>query len=197
MPMSFFNRTKIGRIISRVTSDCEAMRIGVQDVLFVTLVGVGQMAVSAAFMLYYDVVMFAVVAAMTPVMWGLNRYFRRRLSRTYRDVQESFSRITSTLAESANGIRVTQGFVREELNARLFGDLVRDHAQEVQRVRVVGHLVENLAVNQFGLVEFSLPVKLDRVVESLRHGSFGPDHGWESAGIGPRKYERAGDLVHP
>ncbi|MBI3865908.1 MAG: ABC transporter ATP-binding protein, partial [Planctomycetia bacterium] len=28
MPMSFFNRTKIGRIISRVTSDCEAMRIG-------------------------------------------------------------------------------------------------------------------------------------------------------------------------
>src|SRR5229473_899828 len=43
MPMSFFNRTKIGRIISRVTSDCEAMRIGVQDVLFVTLVGLGQM----------------------------------------------------------------------------------------------------------------------------------------------------------
>lgn len=129
MPMSFFNRTKIGRIISRVTSDCEAMRIGVQDVLFVTLVGLGQMVVSAAFMLYYDVVMFAVVAAMTPVMWGLNRYFRRRLSRSYRDIQESFSRVTSTLAESVNGIRVTQGFVREDLNARLFQDLVSDHAR--------------------------------------------------------------------
>src|SRR5207248_6158991 len=98
MPMSFFNRTKIGRIISRVTSDCEAMRIGVQDVLFVTLVGLGQMIVSAAFMLYYDRIMFAVVAAMTPVMWGLNRYFRRRLSRTYRDVQESFRRITLAVA---------------------------------------------------------------------------------------------------
>jgi ATP-binding cassette subfamily B protein len=129
MPMSFFNRTKIGKIISRVTSDCEAMRIGVQDVLFVTLVGVGQMIVSAAFMLYYDVVMFAVVFAMSPVIWGLNRYFRKRLSRAYRDIQESFSRVTSTLAESVNGIRVTKGFVREELNGHLFRDLVRDHAR--------------------------------------------------------------------
>jgi ATP-binding cassette subfamily B protein len=128
MPMSFFNRTRIGRIISRVTSDCEAMRIGVQDVLFVTLVGLGQMFVSAIFMLYYDWVMFSVVAAMTPVMWGLNRYFRNLLSRAYREIQESFSRVTGTLAESVVGIRVTQGFVRQDLNAELFGDLVRDHA---------------------------------------------------------------------
>jgi ATP-binding cassette, subfamily B, bacterial len=129
MPMSYFNRTKIGRIISRVTSDCEAMRIGVQDVLFVTLVGLGQMIVSAMFMLYYDVAMFAVVFAMSPVMWGLNRSFRKKLSRAYRDIQESFSRVTSTLAESVNGIRVTKGFVREALNGSLFEDLVRDHAR--------------------------------------------------------------------
>src|SRR5437588_13057354 len=139
MPMSFFNRTKIGRIISRVTSDCEAMRIGVQDVLFVTLVGLGQMIVSAAFMLHYDLVMFGVVVAMTPGMWGLNRYFRRRLSRVYRDVQESFSRVTSTLAESVNGIRVTQGFVRESLNAALFHDLVGDHARyNMRAIRTAG-----------------------------------------------------------
>jgi ATP-binding cassette subfamily B protein len=128
LPMSFFNRTRIGRIISRVTSDCEAMRIGVQDVLFVTLVGLGQMFVSALFMLYYDWVMFSVMAAMTPVMWGLNRYFRKLLSRAYREIQESFSRVTGTLAESVVGIRVTQGFVRQDLNAELFGALVRDHA---------------------------------------------------------------------
>ncbi len=148
MPMGFFNRTKIGRIISRVTSDCEAMRIGVQDVLFVTLVGVGQMLVSAAFMLYYDVVMFGVVAAMTPVMWGLNRYFRRRLSRVYRDVQESFSRVTATLAESVNGIRVTQGFVREDLNARLFRDLVTDHARyNMRAARTAGVFLPLLEFN--------------------------------------------------
>ena len=34
MPMSFFNRTKFGRLISRMTSDIDSVRIGVQDVAF-------------------------------------------------------------------------------------------------------------------------------------------------------------------
>lgn len=46
-----------------------------------------------------------------------------------RAVQESFSRVTATLAESVNGIRVTQGFVRHETNAELFSELVADHSR--------------------------------------------------------------------
>lgn len=148
MPMSFYNRTKIGRIISRVTSDCEAMRVGVQDVLFVTLVGLGQMVVSSLFMAYYDLVLFSVVAAITPVMWGLNRYFRKKLSRAYRDVQESFSRVTGTLAESVTGIRVTQGYVRQDLNAELFQELVDDHASHNMRAaRTAGIFLPLLEFN--------------------------------------------------
>ena len=33
-PMKFFNQVKLGRIISRVTSDVEAVRVGIQDVAF-------------------------------------------------------------------------------------------------------------------------------------------------------------------
>ncbi len=128
MRMSFFNRTKLGRIISRMTSDAEAMRMGVQDVLFVGLVGLGQMIIAALCMLYYDWALFSVMVAMAPVLWGLNHVFRRRLSRAYREVQESFSRVTATLAESVNGVRVTQGFVRQDVNAGLFRDLADEHA---------------------------------------------------------------------
>ncbi|MEZ6118540.1 MAG: ABC transporter ATP-binding protein [Pirellulaceae bacterium] len=129
MPMSYFNRTKIGRVISRVTSDCEAMRIGVQDVLFVSMVGAGQMLVASLFMLYYDVILFLVIVAMAPILWGINLMFRSRLSLAYRQMQESFSRVTGTIAESVAGIRVTQGFAREKKNAQLFQDLVTDHAE--------------------------------------------------------------------
>jgi ATP-binding cassette subfamily B protein len=174
MPMSFYNRTKIGRIISRITSDCEAMRVGVQDVLFVTLVGLGQMVVSAAFMLYYDVVMFGVVAAMTPVIWGLNRYFRRHLSRAYRDVQESFSRVTSTLAESVNGIRVTQGFVRQDVNARLFHDLVRDHARyNMRAARTAGVFLPLLEFNSQFFIAALLLVGGYRVLNPAVHMTTG------------------------
>jgi ATP-binding cassette, subfamily B, bacterial len=129
MPMSFFNHTRLGRIISRVTSDAEAVRAGVQDVLFVSLVGFGQMVVAGALMLYQDAMLFLIVASLMPVLWGINRHFRARLSRVYREVQESFSRVTSTVAESIQGIRVTQGAVREQTNARRFRDLVEDHSR--------------------------------------------------------------------
>ena len=126
MPLSFFNRTKLGRMISRITSDADAVRVGVQDVLFVSLVQGGQMFFAGLAILYYDWVMFLVLLAMVPALWLLNRHFRRKLSDAYRAVQESFSRITSTLAESVNGIRVTQGFARQELNASFFRELVTD-----------------------------------------------------------------------
>jgi ATP-binding cassette subfamily B protein len=148
MPMSFYNKTKIGRIISRVTSDCEALRVGVQDVLFVSLVGVGQILVAGALMLYYDWALFSVVAAMSPVLYLLNRYFRRKLSMAYRTIQESMSRVTSTLAESINGVRVTQAYVRQQTNAGLFRELMNWHGNNViQAVRMEGLLMPLLEFN--------------------------------------------------
>ncbi len=129
LPMSFFNQTRLGRVISRMTSDVENVRVGVQEVLFVSIVQVGQMLVAAACMLWYDALLFLVVLGLAPLLWAINKHFHRRLSESLRAVQESFSRVTATLAESVNGIRVTQGFVRQQTNAELFGELVADHSQ--------------------------------------------------------------------
>jgi len=128
-PMSFFHRIKIGRIIGRVTSDVEAVRTGIQDVLFVSVIQFGSMIFTAAVMLWSDWVLFLVVLALAPVLWLLNRHFRVKLSQNSRASSESFSRVTATLAESVNGIRVTQGFVRQETNAGLFRSLLADHAR--------------------------------------------------------------------
>ncbi|MEX2288595.1 MAG: ABC transporter ATP-binding protein, partial [Planctomycetaceae bacterium] len=128
MPMSWFHRTKVGRIISRMTSDIEDVRIGVQEVLFVSLVQLGQMGVAAAAMLWYDRALFLIVLGLAPVIWFINRRFQRRLSHVLRAMRESFSRIVATLAESVGGFRVTQGFARQDENARIFHDLVADHS---------------------------------------------------------------------
>ena len=128
-PMSFFNRIKIGRIIGRVTSDVESVRVGIQDVLFVSVIQLGSMVFTAAVMWWSDWVLFLVVLALAPILWLLNRHFRVKLSRYSRASSESFSRVTATLAESVNGIRVTQGFVRQETNAGLFRNLLADHAR--------------------------------------------------------------------
>jgi ATP-binding cassette subfamily B protein len=128
-PMSFFHRMKLGRILSRVTSDVEAVRVGVQDVGFVSAIQFGQMAFTAAVLAYRDWKMFLVVVGMAPILWAVNNHFRMKLSRLTRASQESFSRVTATLAESVNGIRVTQGFVRQDTNAGLFRSLLSDHSR--------------------------------------------------------------------
>jgi ATP-binding cassette subfamily B protein len=129
MPMSWFNRTKVGRVISRMTSDIDDVRIGVQDVLFVSLVQFGQMAVAATCMLWYDATLFLIVLGLTPVIWAINRRFHARLSDALRAMRDSFSRVVATLAESVVGVRVTQAFAREDENARLFHELAADHSR--------------------------------------------------------------------
>jgi ATP-binding cassette subfamily B protein len=126
---SFFNKMKVGRIISRMSSDLEAIRFGVQDVVFTTIVGAGQAIFASILMFRADHVLFCLLVFMGPLIWGLNRHFSRNLLNAQREAQESFSRVTATLAESVTGIRVTQGFVREETNSSLFRDLLQDHAR--------------------------------------------------------------------
>jgi ATP-binding cassette subfamily B protein len=91
MPVSFFHRTPLGRLISRITSDVDSIRLAIQDSAFIGLVQLGSMAVAAALMAWYDLWLFLTVMALVPILWALLHFFHTRLERAYRDMQESFS----------------------------------------------------------------------------------------------------------
>jgi ATP-binding cassette subfamily B protein len=127
LPMSFFNRTKFGRIISRLTSDIDSVRVGIQDVAFIVTVQALQMAGSAALMVWYDWKLFSLMLLLVPMIWLVNERYRREMSGRLRKLQQSWSHVSSTLAESVGGIRVTQAFVRQEINAGFFRKLITLH----------------------------------------------------------------------
>jgi len=140
LPMSFFNKTKFGRIISRMTSDIDSIRVAVQDVAFVVIIQGVQMAVAAMLMIWYNWKLFSIMLALAPIIWVLNANYRRTVTHQLRKVDETWSRLTSTLAESVGGIRVTQAFVRQEINAGFFRKLVNVHGEnnvEVARASAV------------------------------------------------------------
>jgi ABC-type multidrug transport system fused ATPase/permease subunit len=129
LPMSYFKRTEIGRLIGRVVHDVDSVRIGVQDVFFVSVVQCGSMLISAALMAWYDWALFLVVLAMAPGLWLVTRHFKNKSSVAFRERSESFARVTASLTESVNGIREIQSFSRQEHNARAFAVLIDQHAR--------------------------------------------------------------------
>jgi len=129
LPMSFFGKMPLGMLISRITSDVDVIRIGIQDVVFVSTVQFGSMLIAAAMMLYYNWRLFLVAVLFVPILWTLLRYFRTRLSNASRIVQETYSRLTAALAEYVNGVRVIQAFCRQAHNDKAFLDQISSHAQ--------------------------------------------------------------------
>lgn len=120
MPLSYFHKTKLGRILSRMISDIEATRRGVQlgfflGQEFLQLIG------CAVLMLYYNWLLFLVLVAISPVIFLAKNYFHPRIHLFSRHAAESSSRLTGALAEAVRGIRVIQGFTRQERGEQIFG----------------------------------------------------------------------------
>lgn len=140
MPMSFFQHMPLGRLLSRASADVEAIRMGLQDAVFIGVVQLGSMAISALVMLWLDRILFMVVAVLVPVLWFLLRFFHGRLFEAHTAMHESFSRVTATLAETVTGARAIQGFGRERAAEDAFRELIHDHA------RFNLHVAQNNAV---------------------------------------------------
>lgn len=132
-PMKFFHTTRHGSLISRMISDIEAVRNGVQNNLPISLVSLGQMGVAGLVMAFISWKLFLLLLLIAPVLHAINVHFKARIAEAAKVQIESFSRVTAALAETVQGIRVTQGFNREEVNAGIFGRLAGALADNVLR----------------------------------------------------------------
>ncbi len=131
--MDYYDRTKVGRILARCTSDVDALRRAIAMVAPRMVLSVIQMVYAMIILFYYDLVLGGIVLAITPVFLFATQRIRQALSNSYRTVQESYSLITSNLAESIAGIHVTQAFVREDENLKMFDQLCRLHRDRHMR----------------------------------------------------------------
>ncbi len=125
--MDFYDRTKVGRILARGTSDIDALRRALSEVAPRLTIAVVQMVYALVVMLAYDWVLGVTVLIGAPFVYLVNWRFRQLLSNSYRRVQETYSLLTANLAESIAGIRVTQAFTREDRNSDMFRGICHLH----------------------------------------------------------------------
>ncbi len=127
LDMSFYDKTKLGRIISRCTSDIGGMReVNVWGIAHIVLQG-SSMLIAGLMLWYTDWRLFLAVAWLAPVLFFVNRYFIKRSALKYQIVREGFTRVSTNLAENINGMRVVTAFNRQEPNLATFNRLQDDN----------------------------------------------------------------------
>jgi ATP-binding cassette subfamily B protein len=131
--LDFYERELNGRIMTRMTSDVDALSSFLQTGLvtmvssLLTFVGV------LAAMLVINVRLGLLVLAIVPVLAVATVVFRRKSSRAYNEARERISVVNADLAENVAGLRVTQAFRREGTNRARFAG--RSSAYRESRVR--------------------------------------------------------------
>lgn len=123
LSLSYYNRTPVGWIMSRTTSDTDRLAELVTWGLLDTSWGVFNILTAIGFMLYINVPLALIVGAVIPVIVIVAFQFKKRIIGEYRNVRRINSQITGHYAETIMGVRVIKSLGRERENLNQFGTL--------------------------------------------------------------------------
>jgi ATP-binding cassette subfamily B protein len=138
LSLAFHEKYTSGRVISRLTSDVDAIGElvdgGIDD-----LVVAGLNVVSiAAMLLILDWRLALVVLAGFPALLWLSAWFRRNSAREYRVNREKIALVIVHFVESLGGIRAVQAFRRESRNNEIFEALNDDYRHsQIRSIRLI------------------------------------------------------------
>lgn len=131
LAVRFFDRTPVGRLVTRLTSDVEALG----DVFATGAVGILSdianilVIVVTMFLLQWQLALMLVLMLL-PVT-ALIIYFQREYRKANYKAREELSRLNAMLAENVAGINIVQLFRREQFNAEMFRSVNQRYRQEV------------------------------------------------------------------
>jgi ATP-binding cassette, subfamily B, bacterial len=128
LSLDFFTEEKAGRIMTRMTSDIEALSELLQD-------GIINLAVQAFTLLFVVAVMFrlnvqlaiVVLVGVVPVMTAMTLWFRLRSEQTYGRVRERIADVLADLQESLSGVRIVTAYNRQRYNTSRHIDIIGEH----------------------------------------------------------------------
>ena len=123
LPFSYYDRTSVGFLMSRLTSDvvhlAEAFGWGLVDLVWASIFLVS-VTIS---MLIINWQLALLVLAVVPVLAIITAWFQKRILKAQREVRKINSRITGSFNEGIMGAKTTKTLVREEQNVAEFVDL--------------------------------------------------------------------------
>ncbi|MBO2945230.1 ABC transporter ATP-binding protein [Paenibacillus sp. F411] len=154
---SFYDRNPVGRLVTRVAYDVEAVNQLFSQVIvnlakeLLLLIGI------AAIMLHLDVSLALVSFAMIPLLIVITIYFKKVIRESQRLSRIMLSKLNSFLAESLSGMSIVQIFTREKKQLEQFVGLNDAHYQAGMKATVNNSLFNPL-IGLFGNLALALIV---------------------------------------
>jgi ATP-binding cassette, subfamily B, multidrug efflux pump len=121
LPLRFFDRTPIGRLMARNTSDIDALNELFTDGIVSMLSDVLTISAILGYIFYMDAELGWVTAAVLPFAFMATLWLQRRTFSAFREARTRFARFTSHLQETLSGMEVVQLFGFETTAAKRLG----------------------------------------------------------------------------
>ena len=131
--LDFYEREMSGRILTRMTTDVDALSTFLQTGLVTMVSSVLTFFGVLAALLIINLRLGLAVLCIFPVLVVATLVFRSKSTRAYNESRERVAAVNANFAENVAGLRVTQAFRREQANRDRFGAL--SHAFLVSRLR--------------------------------------------------------------
>jgi ABC-type multidrug transport system fused ATPase/permease subunit len=163
LEVAFHEDYTSGRVISRQTSDIEAISDLFEEGLDSLITAVLTLLLVGTGMLLLDWQLgLVVLAGFIPLTW-LTAWFRRQSAGAYRRTRETIALVIVHFVETFSGIRAVQAFRREQRNAEIFSGLGRDYADASTRaarliaiygpsISLVGNIITGVVLGYGGLL---------------------------------------------
>jgi ATP-binding cassette subfamily B multidrug efflux pump len=131
MSLAFFDRNPVGRLLTRLTNDVDALNQFLSQGMVALLGDSTRLVFIVITMLLLNWRLALISLMVLPVMAIATAFFQRVMRSAFRQVRQRLARINAYLNEQITGILVTQLFNREERSRLRFDELSRDylHAQ--------------------------------------------------------------------
>ena len=126
LSLSYYSRTPVGWIMSRVTSDTERVSDLVTWGLLDISWALTNIITTSYFMLKINWRLGLIVLAIIPIITFVAIQFRKKILAEFRTVRKLNSKITGTYNENITGVRVVKALGREDENMREFSYLTSD-----------------------------------------------------------------------
>lgn len=127
LALKYFDRTPIGRIVTRATNDVESLSELFSSGIVMVFSDIFIIIWILVFMFSMDVPLSLVTLSVLPVLIYGTFLFRKKVRETYRDVRFHLARLNSYMQEHVTGMSVVQIFRKEKDELKKFSEINADH----------------------------------------------------------------------